>query len=234
MPTNLPLLSNDYFDPASLKQRLRSDDIRAVPVYALGPAGTNLQQASQKWIKAMEIEKKSEITLCPTPEISVERAQEVSEPGIVPIFALCAVYFSLCRLYFKHGSNYTFLSHLYAPLDEMQLASHHNSLNELAPNAKIATHVSPASLLDDTAYERVIVNSNSEAARRCAAGDVDACITTESARKIYGLKRNFLFGSPSMLFTFGTTRHGVEELKRGMDPSSLTANPGGSWGVFVP
>lgn len=90
----------------------------------------------------------------------MESAQEMSKSGIVPIFIPYAVYFSLCRLYFNHGSNYTFLSHLYAPLDEMQLASHHNSLDTLAPNAKIATH-------------------------------------------------------------------------RGMDPSSPTANPGGSWGVFV-
>ncbi|EPH05961.1 hypothetical protein HMPREF1531_00609 [Propionibacterium sp. oral taxon 192 str. F0372] len=43
----------------------------------------------------------------------------MSKSGIAPIFILYAVYFSLCRFYFNHGSNYTFLSHLYAPLDEM-------------------------------------------------------------------------------------------------------------------
>lgn len=209
-------LTDHYIDPQIVPALLARDSVRAVKIFALGPAGTNMQQASQEWIRATDIAAKADITLCATPEDSIEQALSVTDPGVVPIFALCAVYFDLCKVYFTYGTNYTFLSHLYMPLDSMQLASRYDSLDELPPNATVATHYSPAPLLDGTSYQRRLVDSNAEAARQCASGETDACITTETARKLHGLKRNFLFGSPPMLFTFGTTLHGVDVLKRVM------------------
>ncbi|MCG7585295.1 hypothetical protein, partial [Photobacterium sp. OFAV2-7] len=56
-------------------------------------------------------------------------------------------------------------------------------------------------------------SSNSDAAKLCAEGKVDACITTESARNIHGLKTVHEFGSPEMLFFASLPPSSSEYLK---------------------
>lgn len=203
---------------------LNDDTISTIKIFALGPEGTNIFQASEKWIRKMNICQKAEIILCNTPEEEVIKAMDVQDKGVLAIFALCAVYYDLCDLYFKYQSNYFFLSQFYMKLDTMQLASKKHSMEELSENILVARHRSPKMLLDGTHFKFVDANSNASAAKMCSEGKVDACITTESARKLYGLNSNYVFGRPVMLFTFGTTEHGSNlllEIKRKIQPTKM-------------
>jgi len=207
-------LCDDFIEQDDVVKYLNSPYIERIMLYALGPNGTNIQQAAHKWADSIGIKDKTDIVLCPSPDVEVELAMQETRPHIVPVFSLCAVYYDLCNIFFKYGSNYTFLSHLYMRLDGMQLASKKDSIEDISPNALVSTHNSPSVLLENNNYRLVYANSNSEAAKMCYEDAVEACITTESARRIYGLKQNISFGSPSMLFTFGTTQHGLKELKK--------------------
>lgn len=200
------------FTKVDIDGLLVNDSIKSIKVFALGPDGTNISQAAKEWTKKVNIEEKSEIILCSTPEEEIIKAMEIKEKGELPIFALCAVYYDLCNLYFKYYTNYFFLSCLYMKLDTMQLASKKQNLDDIHLHAKVAGHNSPKMLLANTSYEFVDANSNAEAAKMCSEDKVEVCITTESAKNIYGLHSNFIFGSPVMLFTFGTTEHGINVL----------------------
>ncbi len=207
------ILCDTYIESEMVPQLIKSDKVARVKLFALGPEGTNISQAAKLWAEHLRILDKTEMILCATPEDEVEEAMKVDKKGVVPIFALCAVYNDLCKLFFKYGSNYTFLHHFYMRLDKMQLASK-KYINETMPNnATIASHYSPSVLLENTEYNICMADSNAAAARKCFYGETDACITTETARKIYGLNTLKEFGAPSMLFTFGTTEHGIRQLQ---------------------
>lgn len=204
---------------------LRDESIKRIKIFALGPDGTNIYQASKAWIKNMNIEEKSDIILCSTPEEEVMKSMEIKEDSVIPIFALCTVYYNLCNLFFKYCNNYFFLSHFYMQLDSMQLASKKKTLEELGEHAIVARHLSPRMILEDTSYEFIDANSNAHAAQLCAEGKVEACITTETAKNIYNLNTIQMFGSPVMLFTFGTTEHGVSllmQIKEGENDDSIS------------
>lgn len=64
----------------------------------------------------------------------------------------------------------------------------------------VATHPAPQSLVKDD-YPINFVSSNSEAARVCASGMADACITTLPAAKKQGLEVLQDFGEISMGFS---------------------------------
>jgi hypothetical protein len=69
----------------------------------------------------------------------------------------------------------------------------------------VASHPAPASLAPHGAEFR-LSTSNSQAAQDCAAGLVDACITTRAAMDAYGLRLARDFGPVSMGFTVHAQR----------------------------
>jgi prephenate dehydratase len=103
-------------------------------------------------------------------------------------------------------------------LDEMQLATRPELLPEIKNGKipkdwKIASHPSPAPLVRKLGNPIIFANSNAHAAELCQKGKTELCVTTESARKIYNLKKVFSFGSPPMIFFGGITAQTAQFLK---------------------
>lgn len=197
----------------------RSEFVKKITCFVLGPLGTNMDQACKQWIEEMNIGNKTEIILCETPEESIERARVVNEEGHVAIFWTCAVYNCLCNVFFQNPDTLTFFIEVVMYLDEMQLATRLEKVSEvesgLIPKQwKIISHPSPAPLVRDLDCEVILTTSNAKAAELCAADESDACITTECARKIYNLVTLHKFGSPKMVFFGGITTHGVEIIEK--------------------
>lgn len=190
---------------------LESGVIKSIKCFALGPEGTNISQAAVRWashwIGRPGVRTKFEIILCDTPESSLEQARKVDEEGVMGLFGTCAVYYSLNKLFFENPDALPFFAEEVMNLDEMQLAT----TNELAQclsnsipyNWQIASHPSPAPLVRNLGCQIVLVNSNAKAADEVKAGNVQLCITTESARESRGLVKLHSFGSPPMVFFYG-------------------------------
>jgi hypothetical protein len=70
----------------------------------------------------------------------------------------------------------------------------------------VATHRAPESLLPREIVDRRYVDSNSEAARVCALGEVEGCITTSVAAQANGLRVVADFGHVAMGFTIHVPR----------------------------
>jgi len=202
-----------------IKRVLQSEKIKKVICFALGPKGTNIGQAVEKWIKRMDISSKTEIIFCETPEESVEKGKKVKEEGVLAIFWTCAVYVGEAELFFTNPDTLPFFFVEKMELDEMQLATRAELLGEInngkiPKDWKIASHPSPVHLVRKLENPIVFAKSNAHAAVLCQEGKVELCITTESARKIYKLERIFGFGSPPMIFFGGITQRGLELIKK--------------------
>ena len=202
---------------------LQSDSVRQVLSFALGPEGTNIAQAAREWHRVNDIVGKADTVLCDLPENALRQAEEVIQDGVVPIFWTCAVFARMKDMFFQNPHTLPFFFVHEMKLDEMQLAAHQRHTDALLPmlrgesggERRIASHVSPAPLLEPLRdFGAVIVDapSNAAAAEKCAAGEVDACMTTTAARERYGLTSLHVFGSPPMLFFGGTTSHGLSVL----------------------
>ena len=198
-----------------IRVTLQSPYISKIICFALGPKGNNIEQACEQWTDQTKIRYKTEVVLCDTPVICLKRAQEIKDDGALAIFWTCAVYYDLHNLFFTNPDVLPFFISHTMNLDEMQLATRLENLPDfsadpLFPYCRIATHPSPAPLIRNIDCERVKADSNAHAAKLCASGDVDACITTETARKIYRLEKVHSFGSPPMVFFGGITAHGAK------------------------
>jgi prephenate dehydratase len=201
-----------------IKRTLQSEKIKKVICFALGPRGTNIGQAAEKWAKEMNISSKTELVFCETPEDSVEKAKQIMEEGVVPVFWTCAVYVKEAELFFTNPDTFPFFFIEKMNLDEMQLATRPELLPEIKNGKipkdwKIASHPSPAPLVRKLGNPIIFANSNAHAAELCQKGKTELCVTTESARKIYNLKKVFSFGSPPMIFFGGITAQTAQFLK---------------------
>lgn len=209
---------------------LQSPQVKKVILFALGPAGTNIEQAAIEWCKAMGIQAKTEIVLCNLPETALQKTLELCEPGVLGVFWTCAVFKRLHEVFFNHPETFPFFFQHDMLLDEMQLAVLEDEVGRCIGDrahldaVTIASHVSPAPLVSSlvTGGVRVIdASSNTEAARMCAAGEVSACITTESGRNIHGLRKVHSFGSPLMIFFGGISTSGMSLLENWRGSSNL-------------
>jgi hypothetical protein len=201
-----------------IREALASDLIRQVRHFALGPEGTNISQASRRWTIRMGIDHKARTVLCDTPEDSIVAARQLAEPGTLGVFWTCAVYSREMEVFFCNPDTLPFFTQETMALDKMQLATRPAlaaALNSpcVPGDWRIAAHPSPAALLNSHHRNIVLVNSNAAAAIDCAAGRVEACITTESARSRHGLESLHCFGSPEMVFFGGITHAGAELLR---------------------
>ena len=228
---------------SEVQKALDSPIVSRVKCFALGPLGTNIAQACEEWIDRMAIHYKTSVELCATPEESVAKARAFTKSlpipecfadckGIIPygevgVFWTCAVYYNLNRIFFENPNVYPFFVTVVMPLDEMQLAVRPETIQqwdgrvlerrkEWQGKMQIAAHPSPSPLVQELLQESALVkaNSNAHAAEMCADGQVEMCITTEKARKIYDLVKLHSFGSPDMLFFGGITADGAEIMKR--------------------
>ncbi|MEK5318496.1 hypothetical protein NSS94_04305 [Paenibacillus sp. FSL L8-0644] len=194
-----------------LESYFQSEKINRIHIFALGPEGTNIYEAAKLWTEEKKISHKSEFILCETPKEAILKAKKIQEPNSFPVFVLCAVYNRLSELYFSNSDCYFFMDHLYMKLDEMQLATKELTQKE---SYTVSSHASPSTLLNKVPNVTIVnSNSNAYAAISCRNQEVDLCITTEKARKANDLISVHKFGSPWMLFTFGTTSHGIDLLQ---------------------
>lgn len=199
----------------NIEKFLVSKLIKEIHFFILGPEGTNTIQATKKWAKEKKINEKAKFTYCKTPEESIEKAKNIKNKAIFPIFTTCAVYYEMNKLFFSNPDCFVFMHHCYMKLDNMQLASKEH-VKQIPDSWLIASHPSPSFLVSKLKNKIKLVDSNAEAAKKCSNGEVDACITTETSRKIYNLKTLHNFGCPTMLFCFGTTNHGIDILKNNL------------------
>lgn len=218
---------------------LKSGEIREIRNFVLGPGMiSNIPQACQRWLKRTGLETKGTFYFGETPKKYLLAAQEVREPGVVPLFWTCAVYGEEKDLFFDGGTRtFMFFVREVMPLDHMQLAcagelSDIEKINlcsqELLPcRFKILTsHKSPEPLLrgilqNNPHCQWQEATSNGAAAITCRNGEVDLCITTESARKEQGLNLIHSFGSPDMVFFGGLTEHGAIVVRQAYSQISL-------------
>lgn len=219
-PTTLPVFlptPRTRHTALSIGTTLCSSMIEQIVHCVLGPRGTNIGQAAQKWSHRMGVAEKSKLYFCPTPEASVEAAHEMTCVGSLAIFWTCAVFVRENQIFFDNPHCLPLFFSEEMPLDDMQLAAR-PGLAYLARSGQIPTtwrilsHPSPAPLVKSLRCRVIEARSNSEAATRCADGEAEACITTETARELYGLRTIHDFGSPLMVFFGGITAQGLDLL----------------------
>lgn len=219
--SKLPVFGSNVGLPRNMKARmqlLRSPAVTKIICFALGPEGTNIVAACRAWIRDAKVSEKAEIVLCETPEEALQSAAVIDDPAVIGVFWTCAVYFREHNLFFGNPATYPFFFEQVMLLDQMQLAARpelsdafHAGTTKLR---RIASHPSPASLLNAWNLTTVDANSNAHAAAMCRDGMVDACITTQRAKEKYGLSTLHTFGSPEMVFFGGISANGSESLRR--------------------
>jgi hypothetical protein len=200
-----------------LRRVLASLIIRRVHSHVLGPAGTNIMQAAERWHERMHITEKAELVICETPEQAVLRARATTERDVLAIYWTCAVFVRENQVFFNNPDTLPFSFQQTMPLDEMQLATRPElamQFMESVAEWRILSHPSPAPLVSKLRCLVIEVSSNAAAAKRCAAGEAEACITTETSRRLYGLVKLHSFGSPEMVFFGGICRRGALLLRR--------------------
>jgi hypothetical protein len=204
--------------PRQVGVALRCPTIKRITCCALGPKGNNIEQAATLWINRMGIRHKSAVVLRDTPEMCLDLARTCNGEGQVAVFWTCAVYSRENEFFFGNPDVFPFFFSQEMALDEMQLACKPANEQQVLVNDgfpgtwRIASHPSPAPLVRGLG-EIALQNSNAAAAKACAEGQTELCITTESAREIYGLVKVHSFGSPLMVFFGGITQHGLTQIR---------------------
>ncbi len=200
-----------YVDDGLTWSALASSSVSAVPVHGLGPLGTNIARACERFVANAGLGTKSTVTIhgrgVEPLEYAALAASQV-QPSVLPLHVECAVFYDLKALFEQRRAESVFAAHLYMELDSMQLAIRPGAR---APgplsNLRVASHPSPSGLAAPLLLEGaelVTASSNADAAERVRGGSADVCVTTESGRRRAGLDTVHVFGSPTMLFTIGT------------------------------
>jgi prephenate dehydratase len=179
------------------KNRLAQPDVRLANVrliHTLGPRGTNCEMAAHHWFRSRGIH--GEVILHTTLEDAVLHLKDGDRAALLG----CAVYPDLHTLVFSNMNWLELADSFVIPTYNMLLASRGDE-----QPSRIASHPAPQCLVPEGA-EVVLVTSNSLAAKECAEGNVDGCITTLPAAEQYGLKILEDFGPVPMDFTIHVPR----------------------------
>lgn len=145
-------------------------------IHTLGPAGTNCEKAAYTWLNNNN--KKGEVRLYNTLESAAEfMAQDENNNDVL---LGCIVYPYLHHLVFKNLQNLKLVDCFVMDTYNMLLASRYDSVEKIK---SVGSHPAPQDLIHQIKGIRnnipiELFNSNSEAARQCAVGVVDGCITT--------------------------------------------------------
>ena len=169
-----------------------------VTVHTLGPAGTNCEKAAYLWLEKNH--QHGDVKLHQTLE---EAAQYMAATDSNDVLLGCIVYPHLHHLVFNN-LNYLKLTECFVMnTHSMVLAS---KVINPAEIKTVGSHPAPQDLIrqvpDINSQLAVhLFNSNSEAARQCAIGTVDACITTDISASRCGLPILANFGPVPMGFS---------------------------------
>ncbi len=211
----LPVFMETEGLPTGLEEReklLTLPKIEKIICFVLAPMEANIPQACKFWIDRLGINYKTKIRFGQVPEDYIAEALRVR--NAVAVFWTCAVFAREHQVFFQNANTLPFFFEQVMPLDEMQLAAK-TAVNEIPSGWRIASHVSPAPLVDRLVQQGckvVDATSNGTAAQMCAKGEVELAIVTESARASNELVKVHSFGSPEMLFLGGITKEGARIL----------------------
>jgi len=177
-------------------------------IHTLGPQGTNCEAAAMNWL--MENNINGKIVLHDTLEEGMVCMNEDTNESVL---LGCVVYPELHNLVFKNRGTSQLVECFVFPTMPMLLAAREN----IHQFNSIASHPAPVALIPGKFKERILVNSNAVAAKKCTNGDVDACITTEKSAIQNGLVIIENYGPIPMGFTL----HG----KKGTDITAIKQYP---------
>jgi prephenate dehydratase len=167
------------------------DDVRVI--HTLGPTGTNLEMAAYHWFARRGQE--ADVRLHTTLESALP---ELADDGREAVLA-CAVYPDLHSLVFNNLGRLAMVDSFILPTYDMVFAAQADAIEIRT----VVSHPAPQSLVRRAAPQAVLtlVTSNSAAARQCATGIADGCITTSKAAADHGLSVLRNFGPVPMIYT---------------------------------
>jgi hypothetical protein len=162
-------------------------------IHTLGPSGTNLEMAAQHWFTSRG--RQPNVRLHPTLESAVPG---LSDDGHEALLA-CAVYPDLHTLVFHNLGRLAMVDSFILPTYDMVFATRSDG----AEVATVVSHPAPQSLarMASPGSSLRLVTSNSLAARECAGGAADGCVTTSKAAADQGLAIQRNFGPVPMVYT---------------------------------
>lgn len=174
-----------------MTDRYSLDDISVI--HTLGPSGTNLEMAAHHWFSARG--RQADVRLHPSLESAIPG---LSDDGHEALLA-CAVYPDLHSLVFENLGRLAMVDSFILPTYDMVFASRADTTEV----ARVASHPAPQSLVRRVSgdYTVELVLSNSQAAKDCARGAADACVTTSKAAADNGLVIRRSFGPVPMVYT---------------------------------
>jgi prephenate dehydratase len=178
-------------------------------IHTLGPSGTNLEMAAQHWFSSRG--RQPDVRLHPTLESAVPG---LSDDGHEALLA-CAVYPELHTLVFRNLGRLAMVDSFILPTYDMVFATRPDGTEVTT----VVSHPAPQSLvrLASPGCALRLVSSNSQAARECASGAADACITTSKAAADHGLAVMRNFGPVPMVYTLHLA--GGLAAARGVEPA---------------
>jgi hypothetical protein len=162
-------------------------------IHTLGPAGPTLEMAAHHWFSARGREARVRL------HASLESAiPGLSDDGHEALLA-CAVYPDLHSLVFANLGRLAMVDSFILPTYDMVFATRADTTRV----ASVVSHPAPQSLVRRVSADAAVtlVLSNSQAARDCAAGAADGCVTTSKAAADNGLVIRRSFGPVPMVYT---------------------------------
>lgn len=168
-----------------------TDGIRVI--HTLGPSGTNLELAAHHWFNSRG--RRADVRLHPSLESAIPG---LSDDGHEALLA-CAVYPDLHSLVFENLGRLAMVDSFILPTYDMVFATRTDT-TELNT---VVSHPAPQSLVRRVSADCALrlVLSNSQAARDCASGAADGCVTTSKAAADNGLVIQRTFGPVPMVYT---------------------------------
>ncbi|MBH2952444.1 hypothetical protein I5Q45_25715 [Serratia marcescens] len=169
-----------------------------ITVHTLGPAGTNCEKAAHLWLKNNS--HRGEVKLHQTLE---DAAKYMNKTDANDVLLGCIVYPELHHLVFKNLSNLKLIDCFVMDTHNMVFAGKKPNPDEIRT---VGSHPAPQDLIHQVPginkqLSIRLFNSNSEAARQCAADAVDACISTDISALRCGLTILVDFGPVPMGFS---------------------------------
>lgn len=169
-----------------------------ITVHTLGPAGTNCEKAAHLWLK--ENGHNGEVKLHETLE---DAATYMTHTADSDVLLGCIVYPHLHHLVFKNLHHLKLVDCFVMDTHNMVFASKFTAADEIKT---VGSHPAPQDLIHqvpglNNKLSISLFNSNSEAARQCAADVVDACISTDISANRCGLAILADFGPVPMGFS---------------------------------
>ncbi|MDW5498295.1 hypothetical protein R6Y99_00610 [Pseudomonas lundensis] len=169
-----------------------------ITVHTLGPTGTNCEKAARLWLENNDCQ--GEVKLHQTLE---DAAKYMVNTDGGDLLLGCIVYPHLHHLVFKNLNYLKLIDCFVMDTHNMVFASKNSHPGEIKT---VGSHPAPQDLIRqvpgiNSQFSLQLFNSNSEAARQCEAGAVDACISTNISASRCGLTILVDFGPVPMGFS---------------------------------